>query len=109
MSNNVLAARDINTSAPSIQSNLDNKATSTSTADNVKSMDYHRQVLQSRIAEEKYVLPSTNPQSSDSLPRVEANVDLYCRGTQIYVSPSDTIMSPCTAKLSAMKNKRFAR
>ncbi len=31
------------------------------------------------------------------------------RAKQIYVSPSDTIMSPCTAKLSAYKSKQFGK
>ncbi|KAL6878988.1 hypothetical protein J3F83DRAFT_711748 [Trichoderma novae-zelandiae] len=51
-------------------------------AKGVKSMQYHRQVFQSRIAQE----PSKQ-----------------------YVSPSDTIMSPCTAKLSALRNKQVTK
>lgn len=31
------------------------------------------------------------------------------RAKQVYVSPSDTIMSPCTAKLSAYKSKQFGK
>ena len=31
------------------------------------------------------------------------------RSQQKYISPSDTIMSPCTAKLSAYKNKQFMK
>lgn len=31
------------------------------------------------------------------------------RGKKTYISPSDTIMSPCTQKLSAFKEKRFAK
>ena len=38
-----------------------------------------------------------------------ANEHLHHRGKQIYVSPSDTIMSPCTAKLSAYKSKQFGK
>ncbi|RQM06463.1 hypothetical protein DH86_00002314 [Scytalidium sp. 3C] len=49
----------------------------------VKSMEYHRQVLQSKIEEAK-----VNP---------------------TYVSPSDNIMSPCTAKLSAYRNKQVGK
>ncbi|KIW09629.1 uncharacterized protein PV09_00496 [Verruconis gallopava] len=44
-----------------------------------KSLEYHRQVLESRLKESK------NQQS--------------------YVSPSDNIMSPATAKLAAFKNR----
>lgn len=35
-------------------------------------------------------------------------MDRY-RSKQVYVSPSDTIMSPCTAKLSAYKSKQFGK
>lgn len=31
------------------------------------------------------------------------------RAQRNYVSPSDTIMSPCTAKLSAYKSKQFGK
>ncbi len=31
------------------------------------------------------------------------------RSSQKYVSPSDTIMSPCTAKLNAYKSKHFMK
>ncbi|KAL7805573.1 hypothetical protein V8C44DRAFT_340533 [Trichoderma aethiopicum] len=48
----------------------------------VKSMEYHRQLFQSRIAQEP---------------------------TKQYISPSDTIMSPCTAKLSALRNKQVTK
>ncbi|KAK5993644.1 hypothetical protein PT974_07079 [Cladobotryum mycophilum] len=48
----------------------------------VKSMEYHRQVFQSKMAEE----PSKQ-----------------------YVSPSDNIMSPASAKISALRNKHVAK
>ncbi|MCJ1303574.1 hypothetical protein MMC08_006384 [Hypocenomyce scalaris] len=75
MSSNVLSFRDANTSAPSLQKSTEAKKP--------KSMEYHRQVLQSRLEEEK--------------------------AQQTYISPSDTIMSPCTAKLSAYKSKHFMK
>ncbi|KAF4995080.1 hypothetical protein FGRMN_5375 [Fusarium graminum] len=49
----------------------------------VKSMEYHRQVLQSKMAEE------------DS--------------SNTYVSPSDNIMSPCTAKINTLRNKHASK
>ncbi|RFU81604.1 spo12 family domain-containing [Trichoderma arundinaceum] len=67
---------------------LGNKDVNASLADgqplvkDVKSMEYHRQVFQSKIAQD----PSKQ-----------------------YVSPSDTIMSPCTAKLSALRNKQVTK
>lgn len=48
----------------------------------IKSMEYHRQVLQSKI---------------------DANE------THQYISPSDNIMSPCTAKLNAFRNKQVGK
>ncbi|KAJ5775249.1 uncharacterized protein N7511_000260 [Penicillium nucicola] len=47
----------------------------------ISSMEYHRQILQEKVAGEE------QPTS--------------------YVSPSDDIMSPCTKKLSDIKGKRF--
>ncbi|KND93872.1 hypothetical protein TOPH_01503 [Tolypocladium ophioglossoides CBS 100239] len=63
-------------------------------AKDVKSMEYHRQVFQSKMAEEKYALssrPVTHAPSGK------------------YVSPSDNIMSPCTAKINALRNKHAAK
>ncbi|KAI9677483.1 MAG: hypothetical protein M1817_006437 [Caeruleum heppii] len=48
-----------------------------------KSMEYHRQVLASKLSEGA--------------------------GKQPYISPSDTIMSPCTQKLSNYRNKHFMK
>ncbi|KAJ6438309.1 spo12 family domain-containing protein [Purpureocillium lavendulum] len=48
----------------------------------VKSMEYHRQVFQNKMTDDK----------SDK-----------------YVSPSDNIMSPCTAKINALRNKHAAK
>ncbi|KAI9843473.1 MAG: hypothetical protein M1837_006319 [Sclerophora amabilis] len=74
-SNAILSDRDTN--APLGSSDVkDGKPT-------MNSMDYHRQVLQSKINED-----SSKPQ---------------------YISPSDNIMSPCTAKLSAHRNKHFMK
>ncbi|KAL7922414.1 hypothetical protein ACQKWADRAFT_292399 [Trichoderma austrokoningii] len=70
--NRILGERDVNVTMTDAQP----------LAKDVKSMEYHRQVLQSRIAQE----PSKQ-----------------------YISPSDTIMSPCTAKLSAFRNKQVAK
>ncbi len=40
---------------------------------------------------------------------IMANNFLVVRGLKPYISPSDTIMSPCTAKLSAYKSKHFLK
>ncbi|POS86408.1 hypothetical protein EPUL_000883 [Erysiphe pulchra] len=52
------------------------------------SMDYHRKIFQSKNDE---------------------NQLLAKREKATYVSPSDTIMSPCTAKLSAYRNKQVGK
>jgi len=51
--------------------------------EDTKSMEYHRQVLAEKMA--------AGGQG----------------GGELYVSPSDGIMSPCSTKLSAYKNKQF--
>ncbi|MCJ1399985.1 hypothetical protein MMC11_003188 [Xylographa trunciseda] len=81
MSTNVLAARDINTSAPHAP-NPDSKPTMDHGED-AKSMEYHRQILQSKLAED-------GPKAT-------------------YISPSDTILSPTTQKLAGMRQKRFMK
>ncbi|KAJ9148357.1 hypothetical protein NKR23_g5072 [Pleurostoma richardsiae] len=73
MSANVLSSKDIN--AVMTAQEPTRKA-------EIKSMEYHRQVLQSKMEEAK---------------------------TQQYVSPSDNIMSPCTAKLNALRNKHVGK
>ncbi len=144
----VLGSKDINAS-------MEQQTQQQSTKD-VKSMDYHRQMLQSKIAQEPYVRDkaakpvavkpssfssSTRPPSSSSLssvsapaatsasnyvfddttntttacsttttttlvmPRWPTNKDFASRAKQ-YVSPSDNIMSPCSAKISALRNKQ---
>ncbi|KAK3358991.1 hypothetical protein B0T25DRAFT_531655 [Lasiosphaeria hispida] len=77
MSSNVLAAKDVNTTMMSAQGGASESAKA-----DVKSMEYHRQVLQSKIEDGE---------------------------TKQYISPSDTIMSPCTAKLSAFRNKQVGK
>ncbi|KAL2219858.1 Spo12 family-domain-containing protein [Thermoascus aurantiacus ATCC 26904] len=52
-------------------------------AADVNSLEYHRQVLQEKLARGEN------------------------RSQGTYVSPSDDIMSPCTKKLSDLKGKRF--
>ncbi|PTB69568.1 hypothetical protein BBK36DRAFT_1187618 [Trichoderma citrinoviride] len=69
----ILGDRDVNAALADGQAPL---------AKGVKTMEYHRQVFQSRIAQEP---------------------------TKQYISPSDTIMSPCTAKLSALRNKQVTK
>ncbi|EON98689.1 putative spo12-like protein [Phaeoacremonium minimum UCRPA7] len=73
MSTNVLSAKDVNATMTSQESN---------SKSSIKSMEYHRQVLQSKMEEAQ---------------------------TKQYISPSDNIMSPCTAKLNALRNKQVGK
>jgi hypothetical protein len=98
MSSTVLADRDVNTSGAGA-----NGAQQEAKVD-VKSMEYHRQVLQSKLDEGKYVNPSTFLALSSNWLTALRN-----SGKQTYISPSDTIMSPCTAKLSAYRSKQVGK
>ncbi|KAL5091001.1 hypothetical protein Trisim1_003963 [Trichoderma cf. simile WF8] len=71
-SNKILGDRDVNAALADGQP----------LGKDVKSMEYHRQVFQSRMAQD---------------------------GVKQYISPSDTIMSPCTAKLSALRSKQVTK
>ncbi|KAF1948714.1 hypothetical protein CC80DRAFT_430901 [Byssothecium circinans] len=75
MSANVLSTRDTNAQVK--------PAASPEKGDKPKSMEYHRQVLQSRIDEKNRI-------------------------TQ-FVSPSDDIMSPATRKLSAHRGRNILK
>ncbi|KAF9881163.1 hypothetical protein CkaCkLH20_01313 [Colletotrichum karsti] len=74
MASNVLAEKDVNTPVAA--------ATNEPGSKEVKSMEYHRQVLQDKMAQEN---------------------------SKTYISPSDNIMSPCTAKLNALRNKQVGK
>ncbi|KZF22618.1 hypothetical protein L228DRAFT_268005 [Xylona heveae TC161] len=78
----VLADKDINTSNSSTETNSSNMSQN-DTKEAPKSLAYHRQMLEARMKDQP------NEPS--------------------YVSPSDNIMSPCTQKLSAYKNKHFSK
>ncbi|KAL8927928.1 MAG: hypothetical protein Q9208_002003 [Pyrenodesmia sp. 3 TL-2023] len=75
-----LKARDVNTSAPSPTKQVSKPGPEDQKP---KSMEYHRQILQSRLEEDK--------------------------DKSKYISPSDMIMSPATKKLEALKGKRFGK
>ncbi len=171
MSAHVLGDKDINASIEQQQQQ----------SKDVKSMDYHRQVFQSKMAQEPYVprktasasssRPTTTTTSSRSsfyladmyyrnativtnssdasscsttgassypsppaslvsdddptsfsfssssasptpsitaLPRFPTNKSLVA-STKQYVSPSDNIMSPCSAKINALRNKHVSK
>lgn len=78
------------------------------------SLEYHRQVLKSKMEADKYAFNpfplflSTIP---DGPATMDANVVPFCYDSSgnNYVSPSDEIMSPCTAKLNALRNKQVGK
>lgn len=77
-----------------------------------KSLEYHRQILESRLKEEKLVdhsLPPSRPTPSGARVGIShAHHLVTCSSAdQTYVSPSDTIQSPATQKLAAFRNKHL--
>ncbi|RWA13542.1 hypothetical protein EKO27_g1571 [Xylaria grammica] len=131
-SSNVLSEKDANNSLKNLAGT---GADQPSKAD-IKSMEYHRQVLKSKMEEEKYGTTTTSsttitisstavgassglgplPAFSQkiihrTLARLPANPSApgACSSTQQYISPSDNIMSPCTAKLNALKGRHAGK
>ncbi|KAL1900204.1 hypothetical protein Sste5346_002514 [Sporothrix stenoceras] len=74
----VLGDKDVNAAIAADAGSSNNK----DSGKDIKSMEYHRQVLQSKMEAE---------------------------GPKQYVSPSDNIMSPCTAKLKALRTKQVGK
>lgn len=145
---NVLSQKDANNS-------IKNQTAGTgATKADIKSMEYHRQVLKSKMEEEKYghhttttttistsstpalaavgtssglgtttvvavastAKPSLAPSSQMIIHRTHAggllanpNAPGACSSTHQYISPSDNIMSPCTAKLNALKGRQAGK
>lgn len=91
MSSQVLSDRDINAQPkPTVLPEKQEEKT--------KSLEYHRQMLQSRLQGEKSVF------RQDIVSR-----RLTLNRTQQYVSPTDGIMSPATQKLSALRNRHVTK
>ncbi|KAH0555887.1 hypothetical protein GP486_006172 [Trichoglossum hirsutum] len=109
----VLSDRDINTSAPKSDDG------EPSAAGSKKALEYHRQMLQSKLKGEEYGTTTTTTTATASERLLAPPVGPAgcgfadgCGGSSAmpqYVSPSDGIMSPCTAKLSAYKSKHFMK
>ncbi|KAI1258785.1 hypothetical protein F5Y18DRAFT_412104 [Xylariaceae sp. FL1019] len=116
-----LVEKDANNSLQTIGASDNNTKVS------LKSMDYHRQVLQQKMEQEKYGhqdtttihIPNSDGLSSDKTRKpavkdahltslLDADPAQHNRSTQ-YISPSDTIMSPCTAKLNALKSRQAGK
>ncbi|CAJ2507282.1 Uu.00g084680.m01.CDS01 [Anthostomella pinea] len=120
-STSILSDKDVNRSAVTYN------AADNAMKPDVKSMDYHRQVLQSKMDEEKYgaaapaipVIPTaTTWYTTAAIPAIASHcsqhpvhtlADLDDRRKQQYISPSDNIMSPCSAKLNALKGRQAGK
>ncbi|OTA98635.1 hypothetical protein M426DRAFT_325844 [Hypoxylon sp. CI-4A] len=130
----VLSNKDVN--AP-VQTQEAVAAANNGKPTGAQSLEYHRQVLESKMAEEKY--GATVPESNSTTPKIStqmdntvtvptmtttetatkdaaspvksphADINAAPARQQQYVSPSDNIMSPCTAKLSAFKGRAASR
>ncbi|TGJ83442.1 hypothetical protein E0Z10_g5336 [Xylaria hypoxylon] len=138
-SSNVLSEKDANNSLKNLAGTGANKADKV----DVKSMEYHRQVLKSKMEEEKYghtattitisstavgapsglgttkVTAAVKPLPASSSQKIihrtlagltaDPNASGACSSAQQYISPSDNIMSPCTAKLNALKGRHAGK
>ncbi|KAK0376624.1 hypothetical protein CPAR01_08513 [Colletotrichum paranaense] len=95
MSPNVLGDKDVNATVV---------VSDPQSTKDLKSMEYHRQVLQNKMAQEKY--DKLQPRSSNKNKTLNS---IVLDRSKTYISPSDNIMSPCTAKLSALRNKQVGK
>ncbi|KAL2760774.1 hypothetical protein ACRALDRAFT_1066774 [Sodiomyces alcalophilus JCM 7366] len=117
MTGHALSDKDVNAPVTT------NVATDPSDKSDVKSMEYHRQVFQNKIAQEKYERQHTT-HSRRSIHNGAAEdenkkpIHLHQTTgltrdprdrTKQYISPSDNIMSPCTAKLNAFRSKKIGK
>ena len=99
---NVLGAKDTNVPMATTTT-VTNGGKDAAAKGDVKSMEYHRQVLQSKMDAQKY-------EAAAAAPHHKAVTKLtQDRSGNNYVSPSDEIMSPCTAKLNALRNKQVGK
>lgn len=101
MSSNVLGNKDINAPIMSEQDQV------LRTKD-IKSMEYHREVLKSKM-EERYASLLLSLLSLSLIVHFELTSSTSCSSSKQYVSPSDNIMSPCSAKLNALRNKHASK
>lgn len=98
---NALSAKDANVPMAASDNNVDAK----------KDMEYHRQVLKSKMEAQEYVFVLPHPQGRREIAAFsDSDAGFHrSRSGNNYISPSDEIMSPCTAKLSAMRNKQVGK
>ncbi|KAM3475824.1 hypothetical protein MY8738_007217 [Beauveria namnaoensis] len=81
--------------------------TTTTTTSSSSSTSSSLSPVPSLISDSSSCAPSPTP-SITALPRLPTNKNLVA-STQQYVSPSDNIMSPCSAKINALRNKHVSK
>lgn len=104
---NILATKDANVPVAGAASTSGSVA-----SDGQKDMEYHRQVLKSKMEAQQYVIQKPLHQQQQQKDFSSSDVGcLPCanRSGNNYISPSDEIMSPCTAKLNALRNKQVGK
>lgn len=104
MSAKVLGDKDVNAPLGADQQ----QQQATAGGKDVKSMEYHRQMFQSKVHEEYAPPPQHIPASLHHSVGRNSN-NLARSSSKQYVSPSDNIMSPCTAKINALRNKQVSK
>lgn len=101
---NILAAKDNNVPmASSVTHNADGQQ------QKEKDLEYHRQVLKSKMEAQEYVEARRRPNAREFSGSDVGELPCANRSGNNYVSPSDEIMSPCTAKLNALRNKQVGK
>ncbi|ROW15407.1 hypothetical protein VPNG_02382 [Cytospora leucostoma] len=99
---NVLGARDTN--VPMTKTTVANTGKNAAVKGDANTMDLHRQALQAKIAAQKYDTAAAPVHEAVSKLSLDDR-----SGSNNYISPSDEIMSPCTAKLNALRNKQVGK
>lgn len=112
---NVLGAKDINVTMGNTPEAEAAGKESVEGKGSVKSMEFHRQVLQSKMEDRM----CDDDDGDDNRATTAAAAPLHHKAVSKltqkdvsgnnYVSPSDEIMSPCTAKLNAFRNKQVGK
>ena len=112
MSSQVLGDKDVNAPMVDPQQQQQQQQGDGAPIKDVKSMEYHRQVFHNKMTQEKYVpppalspflplLPGYSLPLALSMARAERTLTRQTSPrSDKYVSPSDNIMSPCTAKIN---------
>ncbi|KAF1735200.1 hypothetical protein CRV24_004121 [Beauveria bassiana] len=103
LAKNTATSSDASSCSASFSSSSSCSATTTTTSSSTSSLS----PVPSLISDSSSCAPSPTP-SITALPRLPTNKNLVA-STQQYVSPSDNIMSPCSAKINALRNKHVSK